>query len=65
MGLERFVGKTVITKEPIPSERHGETIPGGTTLLVEGMVGDQYFNLVWPGGYRAANQVHYSKLMTG
>lgn len=64
MGLERFVGKYVRTKAPIPSDRRGEIIPTGTSLLVLGMVGKQHFNLAWPGGRRAANQIHYSKLMT-
>ncbi|KKN29876.1 hypothetical protein LCGC14_0839540 [marine sediment metagenome] len=63
MGLERFVGKYVVTKEPLPSDRRGETIPWNTTLFVLEMVGDEHFNLCWPGGLRAANQVHYSKLM--
>ena len=64
MGLERFVGHYVSTKERLPSDRRGETIPMGTSLFVLEMVGDQHFNLSWPGGRRAANQVHYSKLMT-
>lgn len=66
MGLERYVGESVTTKVPIPSDRRGETIPAGTSnLLVLEMVGEEHFNLVWPGGKRAANQVHVSKLMTG
>lgn len=64
MGLERFVGEYVTTKQSIPSDRRGETIPPGTDLLALEMVGEQHFNLVWPGGRRAANQVHYAKLMT-
>lgn len=64
MGLERYVGKYVTTKVAIPSDRRGETIPTGTTnLFVLEMVSEEHFNLTWPGGRRAANQVHFSKLM--
>ena len=62
-GLERYVGKYVTTKIDIPSDRRGEKIPAGTSLLILEMVGTQHFNLVWPGGRRAASQVHYSELM--
>ncbi len=65
MGLERFVGEWVVTKVPIPSDRRGETIPAGTRLRVLVLVGTQHFHLAWPEGNRAANQVHYDKLMTG
>lgn len=64
MSLESYVGEYVTTKEQISSDKRGESIPPGTSLLVLEMVGDQHFNLVWPGGRRAANQIHYSKLMT-
>ena len=64
MSLKRFVWEYVTTKEPIPSDKRGRTIPAGTTLLVTEMVGDQHFNLAWSGGRRAASQVHYSKLRT-
>ncbi len=63
--LEEFVGKCVITKISIPSDKRGIDIPPHTNLIVLEMVGDQHFNLVWPNGRRAANQVHYSKLLTG
>ncbi len=62
-GLERYVGSYVTTKVAIPSDRRGERIPAGTSnLLIESLNGTQHFNLVYPGGRRAANQVHYSKL---
>ncbi len=61
-GLERFVGTYVSTKVSIPSDRRGERIPAFTSLFVREMVGDQHFNLHWPGGRRAANQIHYTKL---
>jgi len=64
-GLQRFVGQRVTTKVRIPSDRRGEWIPQGTDLVVLEMVGDQHFNLVWSDGKRAANQVHYKKLLTG
>jgi hypothetical protein len=65
MGLERFVGKLVKTKESIPSDRRGAMISAGVTLFVQEMVGNQHFNLAWLNGKRAANQIHYSKLVTG
>ena len=64
-GLKRFVGTHVGTKVPVPSEwPGGEMIPAYTTLFVREMVGDQHFNLTWPGlgGKRAANQIHHTKL---
>jgi hypothetical protein len=63
--LEKYVGTYVITKEPIPSDRRGESIPEGTTLLVRRMIGDQHFDLEWLDGKLAANQVHFTKLKTG
>ncbi len=63
-GLERYVGRYVTTKVSIPSDRRGETIPAGVSLLVLEMVGKEHFNLVYPGGGRAANQIHYKKLIT-
>lgn len=64
MSLKRFVGKRVTTKVLLPADERGRTIPAGTDLLVLELVGDQHVNLVWPDGRRAANQVHYTKLMT-
>lgn len=64
MSFERYIGKYVVTKVELPSDRRGEKIPAGTTLVVLEAVGEQHVNLDWPGGRRAANQVHYSKLMT-
>jgi hypothetical protein len=62
--LGKYVGTYVVTRERIPSDRRGEMIPALTDLFVRGMVGDQHFNLHWPGlgGKRAANQIHYTKL---
>ena len=63
MGVERYVGTYVTTKEPLPSDHRGRVIPAGTTLFVQEMVGEQHFNLSWPASTRrAANQVHYKKL---
>lgn len=62
MGLNRYVGKNVVTKVEVPSDRRGVTLPAGTPLLVLELVGTQHFNLIFPGGRRAANQVHFSKL---
>ena len=66
--LKRYVGTHVGTKVQIPSDRRGEMIPACTTLFVKEIVGDQHFNLTWPGlgGKRAATQIHYTKLfLTG
>ena len=66
--LEKYVFTHMVTKEQIPSDRRGETIPAGTTLFVKEIVGEQHFNLTWAGlgGKRAANQIHYTKLfLTG
>ena len=60
--LKRYVGTYVTTRVDIPSDRRGETIPANTTLFVSEVVGTQHFHLTWPGGRRAANQVHYTKL---
>ena len=62
--LERYVGTHVDTKVQIWSDRRGERIPAHTTLFVKEVVGEQHFNLTWPGlgGKRAANQIHYTKL---
>jgi hypothetical protein len=65
-GLERFVGTYAGTRVQIPSDRRGEMIPAYTTLFVKEIVGDQHFNLGWPGvagrAGRAANQIHHTKL---
>ena len=63
--LKHHVGIAVITKEDIPSDRRGMTIPAGTSLIVESIVGTQHCHLNFGDGKRAANQVHFSKLMTG
>ena len=62
--LQEYVGTYVVTKEELPSDRRGERIFAGTRLFVLEMAGDSHFNLNWPAGNRAANQVHFSKLMT-
>jgi hypothetical protein len=63
--MKRYIGTTVITKEPIPSDRRGLDIPAGTPLIVSGLVGTKHCTLEFGDGKRAANQVPFSKLMTG
>lgn len=63
MGLEQYIGTFVITKEPLPNNHRGQgMIPIDTVLLIQEMVGNQHFNLVWTNGKRAANQIHYKKV---
>lgn len=64
MRLEQFVGRHVTTKVSLHSDQRGMYIPAGTVLLIQEMVGNQHFNLVWPAsdGRLAANQVHYKKV---
>jgi hypothetical protein len=64
MNLESYVGRRVILKESVPADRRGRTIPPGAMLVVSQLVGTQHFNLNWPDGKRAANQVHYTNLKT-
>ena len=63
--LERYVGTFVILKVDVPADKRGEVIPSGTRLVVTKLVGEQHFDLEFPGGRRAASQVHFSKLKTG
>ncbi len=64
MDLSRYVGKNVILKERIPADKRGYWIEKGVTLIVTKIYG-QFMNLKYQDGKLAANQVHYTKVMTG
>lgn len=64
MGFEHYLGTIVVLKQDVPSDQRGEWIRKGIRLKVTELVGEQHFHLDWPDGGRAANQVHFTRLLT-
>ena len=63
MTLINYLGTTVTLKEDVPGNKRGTWVKKNTKLVPVTLHG-YYFDLEWPGGGRAANQVHFSKLRT-
>ncbi len=62
MVLNRYVGEYVCLKVRVPADKRGTWLEAGTNNLLVIAVHDQHMDLVFPGGRRAASQVHYKKL---
>lgn len=58
-----YVGEYVTTKVNIPSDERGREIKAGTSNLLVLRAYGSFVDLVWPGGKRAASQIHIDKLI--
>ena len=58
------LGMYVILKERVPADKRGYWIEKGVKLIITKVYG-QFVNLSYLDGKLGANQIHYSKLMTG